>query len=62
MLKSKNSTGAITINGISFLDFVKKYSRKKFINSNGNHIHKYQVFWLGLTDDQLRKSYDIIDA
>jgi|LakMenEpi03Aug12_release.lakeMendotaPanAssembly.Ray.scaffolds.fasta_scaffold3160771_1 hypothetical protein len=62
MIISRNETGSYTVNGISFLEFTRKYSGKKFINKNGMQVFKYQIFWNGLTENQIKMKYVITDS
>lgn len=62
MIVSKNQNGSITVNGLSFLEFTKKYSGKKFLNKNGKEVFKYQIFWNGLSENQIKMKYVIIDS
>jgi hypothetical protein len=62
MIISRNETGSITVNGLSFLEFTIKYRGKKFINKNGLQVFKYQIFWTGLTENQIKMKYVITDS
>jgi hypothetical protein len=58
---SRNEEGSITVNGQSFLAFAAKFRGKKFINGNGFHVYKYEVFWRGLSESKIKKEYIIVD-
>ena len=62
MIVSKNQSGSITVNGLSFLEFTKKYSGKKFLNNKGMQVFKYQIFWNGLSENKIKMKYEIIDS
>jgi hypothetical protein len=51
----------LTINGKTFLEFCEELRGKKILNKYGKEIFKFQLFWNGLTTEQVKEKFNLVN-
>ena len=51
----------ITINGLTFIEFISSLRGKRVINKNGQEVPKFILFWSRKTITDILEKYTLID-
>ena len=58
---SNTEDGTITVNGLTFLQFMNAFRGKYILNSNGNRVHKYLLYWSGVSIERIKEKFTLVD-